>query len=138
MSESRCRLDVALRTQQGLYVTALPKEGNWRLAGIANRILSWENFVMIQLGQNQVALKTAHSTYVSAKNEKDEWRLRADADRILGWEIFILEERGASFTLRTAHQGFVCSGPVGPPQHPNVFFGSLQLEPNCYFSLVYL
>jgi hypothetical protein len=124
--ESDCRIDVALRTRQGLYVTALPCEGNWRLAGIARRILSCEN---------RVALKTAHSTYVSAKNELDEWRLKADADRILGWEVFHLEEQAEWFTLRTAHGDYVTSGDGEPS---SLFRGSRSLDEHCYFQTVRL
>lgn len=99
----RVRSDVALRTEAGLYVTALGAEGDWLLAGQASRVLGWENFTILRVGDGRFALKTAHGRYVTACPESEGFRLKGCADRILGWELFELLEKGDTFTLKSGH-----------------------------------
>jgi len=101
---------VALRTETGLYVTALGAEGGWLLAGQALRVLGWENFTLLRVADGRFALKTAHGRYVTAGPESEGFILKAVADRILGWELFELSENGERFTLKSGHNRFLRVG----------------------------
>lgn len=92
MFDRNYRRDVALKTYQNRYVTALNHQGGWRINGLAQRLLGWEIFSLIYLSETHVALKTAHGRYVSASDEENRWHLYGGAERILGWEVFELRE----------------------------------------------
>ena len=108
--KDRVRSDIALKTEHGTYVTALGAESDWQLAGQASRVLGWENFTLLRVGDGRFALKTAHGRYVTAGREEQQWLLRGCADRILGWELFELHEKGETFTLKTGHGRYLRVG----------------------------
>ena len=110
---NRVRSDIALKTEHGLWVTALGPEGDWLLAGQAHQVLGWENFTLLRVGDARYALKTAHGRYVSACPENQDWVLKGGADRILGWELFELVEREGQFTLKSGHGRFLRLGERG-------------------------
>ena len=108
--KNRVRSDIALKTEQGSYVTALGAEADWLLAGQASRVLGWENFTLLRVADGRFALKTAHGRYVSACPENQHWLLKGGADRILGWELFELVQREGRFTLKSGHGRYLRVG----------------------------
>jgi hypothetical protein len=105
------RRDIALKTFQNRYVTALNHQGGWRINGLAQRLLGWEIFSLIYLSESHVALKTAHGRYVSASDEQNRWHLYGGAERILGWEVFeMVEVEPAKIGLLSSHQRWVRVG----------------------------
>lgn len=137
MFDRHYRRDIALKTHQNRYVTALNHQGGWRVNGLAQRLLGWEIFSLIYLSDTHVALKTAHGRYVSASDESNRWLLYGGAERILGWEVFeMVEAEPGKIALQTSHQRWVRVGSesLGFP----LLGDCLKIRPECLFGRVYL
>ncbi|MBT9583075.1 hypothetical protein IV102_06990 [bacterium] len=131
------RRDIALRTHQNRYVTALNHQGGWRINGLAQRLLGWEIFSLIYLSESHVALKTAHGRYVSASDEQSRWHLYGGAERILGWEVFeLVEVEPGKIGLLSSHQRWVRVGAeaLGFP----LLADSPSPRAECLFSRIFL